>query len=162
MAMAPNDPAAVSAAVMPDRELLKLSIATTFECVSAAGDRLAAVLDPCFDADQAAHLRLGLVEALTNVVEHGYRGQPDGQMHLSVMTGPSHWCFRLVDAGLPIPASALAAADGSVFEFDPDALDALPEGGMGLSLIRMVFDQVDYQCAAGRNELTLTRYLVTG
>jgi serine/threonine-protein kinase RsbW len=159
--MAPQEPAAARAAVMPARELLNLSIETTLEAVSAAGDSIAAVLDQSFDADHASHLRLGLVEALTNVVEHGYRGQPGGQMHLSVLTGPSHWCFRLIDAGRPIPASALEAADGSVFEFDPAALDALPEGGMGLSLIHMVFDQVDYKCAAGRNELTLTRYLAT-
>jgi serine/threonine-protein kinase RsbW len=151
-------PAPQPSAGHPVRTLLDMPLATTFDAVSEAGERLGVLLDQAFDETRAAQLRLGLVEALTNVVEHGCQGRPDGYLHLRATAGPSQWCFRLMDDGLPIPTAALASADGSVFGFDPDARDTLPEGGMGLSLIRMVFDRVDYRSSGGRNELILTVY----
>ena len=139
--------------------VLDLDMDATFDAVSAAGDRLASLLDHQFGEERGALLRLGIVEAMTNVVEHGCAGRDGGHLHLLAVSGPSQWCFTLTDNGRPIPGDALRGADGSVFDFDPEARSELPEGGMGLSLIQMVFDRVDYQVAAASNRLILTAYL---
>jgi anti-sigma regulatory factor (Ser/Thr protein kinase) len=142
-------------------EVFDLNFEATFEAVSAAGESIAPALDQCFGEERGAQLRLGLVEALTNVVEHGCAGRTDGQVRLRAVAGPSQWCFTLFDNGTPIPHEALKRADGSVFDFNPDDTSALPEGGMGLSLILMVFDRVDYKVAPAGNQLMLSAYLKT-
>jgi serine/threonine-protein kinase RsbW len=139
--------------------VLDLGLDATFEAVSAAGDRLGSMLDQHFGEERGVQLRMGIVEAMTNVVEHGCAGREGGHLHLLAVAGPSQWCFTLTDNGRPIPSDALRGADGSVFDFDPDAIAELPEGGMGLSLIQMVFDRVDYKVEATRNRLILTAFL---
>ncbi len=44
--------------------------------------------------------------------------------------------------------------------FDCGDPDSLPEGGMGLALIRQLFDAIAYETRDGRNRMTLTRWLV--
>jgi serine/threonine-protein kinase RsbW len=139
--------------------VLDLDLDATFEAVSAAGDRLGSLLEQHFGEERGVQLRLGIAEAMTNVVEHGYAGREGGHLHLLAVAGPSQWCFTLTDSGRPIPGDALRGADGSVFDFDPDAIAELPEGGMGLSLIQMVFDRVDYKVEAIGNRLILTAFL---
>lgn len=139
--------------------VLDMDLDATFDAVSAAGDRVGSLLEQQFGEERGVQLRLGIVEAMTNVVEHGYAGREGGHLHLLAIAGPSQWCFTLTDNGRPIPGDALRGADGSVFDFDPDVTAELPEGGMGLSLIQMVFDRVDYQVAAASNRLILTAYL---
>jgi anti-sigma regulatory factor (Ser/Thr protein kinase) len=67
--------------------------------------------------------------------------------------------IRVHDWGRPIPGDALAGAGLSRFDFDPDDLDAIPSGGMGLSLITAVMDDVAYRSDGGQNVLTLRRGL---
>ncbi|MEN9629748.1 MAG: hypothetical protein RJA10_2975 [Pseudomonadota bacterium] len=140
---------------------LELDLDATFEAVSAAGRRLVPLLEQAFGEERGAVLRLGIVEAMTNVVEHGCAGREGGRLHLRVVSGPSQWCFTLTDNGRPIPDEAFRGADGTVFDFDPESRDQLPEGGMGLSLIRMAFDRVDYEVAATGNRLLLSTHLGT-
>lgn len=139
--------------------VLDLDLDATFGAVSAAGDRLGSLLEQHFGEERGVQLRLGIAEAMTNVVEHGYAGREGGHLHLLAVAGPSQWCFTLTDNGRPIPGDALRGADGSVFDFDPDAIAELPEGGMGLSLIQLVFDRVDYKVEATSNRLILTAFL---
>ena len=48
-------------------------------------------------------------------------------------------------------------ASASAFDFDPDDLINLPEGGMGLSIICAAMDEVAYETGAGGNQLFLTK-----
>jgi serine/threonine-protein kinase RsbW len=64
---------------------------------------------------------------------------------------------RIFDWGRPIPGDALANAGLSRFDFDPTDLLEIPEGGMGLSLIASVMDEVTYRSDDGQNVLTLLR-----
>ena len=149
----------VNLAAPPCSPVLDLCFDATFEAVSQAGDRLAPLLNFHFGEERGVQLRLGIIEAMTNVVEHGCAGREGGYLHLLAEAGMDQWCFTLTDNGRPIPRDAIMAADGSVFDFDPKAISELPEGGMGLSLIQMVFDQVDYKVAVSSNRLLLTAYL---
>jgi serine/threonine-protein kinase RsbW len=105
--------------------------------------------------DWAAQIDLGLTEALSNVVRHGYGPARSGRMSLQCEEQGEQWLITLKDRGDPIPKDLLDQADGSVFDFDPDDVQSIPEGGMGLSLIRNCFDQLDYQAEPDGNTLAL-------
>jgi serine/threonine-protein kinase RsbW len=102
---------------------------------------------------------LGLTEALTNVIRHGYGAAQHGRVTLTCLEVADQWQLTLKDCGIPIPEALLRQADGSIFDFDPDDLQSIPEGGMGLALIRSCFDSVDYQVHRDGNCLLLTKHL---
>ncbi|MEY4908853.1 MAG: Anti-sigma factor [Pseudomonadota bacterium] len=107
----------------------------------------------------AAEIDLGMTEVLTNVVRHGYGDTGHGRITLTCRTTAVQWHLSVHDRGSPIPTDLLAQADGSVFDFDPDDLDNIPEGGMGLALIRGCFDQLDYVADDTGNRLYLVKDL---
>jgi serine/threonine-protein kinase RsbW len=109
--------------------------------------------------DWAAMLDLGLTEALSNVVRHGYGPEGRGRICFTCVESEGQWCMELADRGDPIPANRLSQADGSVFDFDPLDLMNIPEGGMGLPLIRSCFDGLAYHADDSGNRLALTKQL---
>ena len=104
-------------------------------------------------------VNLGLTEALTNVIRHGYGEVQNGRVTLTCAQTARQWQLTLNDCGNPIPQALLHQAGGSVFDFDPDDLHSIPERGMGLALIHKCFDSVDYRVRADGNELLLTKNL---
>ena len=109
--------------------------------------------------DWAAEIDLGLTEALTNVVLHAYGKDRAGRITMDCIEAGDEWLLTLDDQGKSIPEDRLHAADGSVFDFDPLDLQSIPEGGMGLTLIRHYFDQMDYTAADHGNRMRLAKHL---
>ena len=107
-------------------------------------------------AEGAGDVELALVEAATNVVRHGY-GPEGGPIRIEASEIPNGVVVRISDWGRPIPGEALASAGLSRFDFDPANLFEIPEGGMGLSLIASIMDEVTYRSDEGQNVLTLLR-----
>ena len=50
--------------------------------------------------------------------------------------------------------------DKSPLEFDPTELNMLPEGGLGLAIIREVMDDVTYSRRHDKNTLSLTKRFI--
>lgn len=150
-----NEQALLPGAPDSSRLVQSTCISATFEAVSGLCDSLSDHLIRVFGEERGLMLRLGLTEAMTNVAEHGYDRSMTGWLELGVWHASTEWHFVLRDGGRPIPDGLLDAADGSVFNFNPDQLDEVPEGGMGLSLIRMAFDSVEYLPSAHANTLIL-------
>ena len=99
---------------------------------------------------------IALAEVLTNIVEHGYEGRGGPAIELAWATSGSGFVVEVRDQGRPIPRDRLdqAGAD-TTFGFDPTDLGGLPEGGMGLGIIKTTFDHVAYRSKAGVNHLRL-------
>ena len=104
----------------------------------------------------AGDVELALAEAVTNVVRHGY-GPKGGPIRIEASETPNRLVVKISDWGRPIPGEALASAGLSRFDFDPANLLEIPEGGMGLSIIASVMDEVTYRSDEGQNILTLLR-----
>ena len=156
----PPDPAGVEPAEGDARVLYRADIAARLEDVSRVCAEVAALAAQRGDEATAAQIDLGLSEALSNVVRHGYEaGAPEARVQLLWTEQPGRWCLRLFDRGRPIPEAALQPPEGDPFDFDPLALDSLPEGGMGLALLRASFDRVDYRAGPRGNLLVLTKLL---
>ncbi|HYE53019.1 MAG TPA: ATP-binding protein [Azospirillaceae bacterium] len=137
---------------------LDIAFLATLETVAMAGRAAAAVAGlTCLGQAAVDEIELGLVEALTNVVEHGYGGEA-GEVRLTVgLTAQTLW-IELADRGRPMEPSLLADA---CLEYDCEDLDSLPESGMGLFLIQAAFDGVSYTSGGGWNRMVLVRNLMT-
>lgn len=155
----PQDPTSAEA---PDGAsvLYRAEIAARLEEVSRVCAEVAALAAQRGDEAVAAQVDLGLAEALSNIVRHGYAPDaPDASVQLVWTEQPGCWCLRLFDHGHPIPDAALQPGADDPFDFDPLALDTLPEGGMGLALLRASFDRVDYRAGPRGNLLVLTKLI---
>ena len=76
-----------------------------------------------------------LGEAFNNVVLHSYAGRPAGDVVVEITWTRNEIVMQITDDGLSFDPTQVELPD----------LDALPEGGMGLFIIRSFMDEVDYQ-----------------
>jgi serine/threonine-protein kinase RsbW len=133
-------------------ELIKLDIPAKAEYVVLGRLALAGILrDRGYTADAVADLKLALTEACSNCIRHAYDGN-SGQVHLRFTVRDDRVVLEVRD-------------DGSGFSEDDDgpALDTagepvLNEGGMGISIIRLVVDEFHLdRPAEGGTTLVLTK-----
>lgn len=138
---------------------VRLEVEGTLEAVSRAVAQLRRHLDALIapDAPQDCDaIELGVAEVLTNIVLHGH---PGGAMELQCERRADLVEVLVRDRGQPIPHDRLAGASLASFDFDPADLAALPDHGMGLALVKSLFDSLDYQQSGGCNVLRLQRQL---
>ena len=96
-----------------------------------------------------------MVEAVTNVIRHGYDGAPDQPVAVSVTLEDDRVGVEIRDSGTPIPAGLLEQAGEDLPGSEPADLASLPESGMGLKLIFAVASRVRYASDGGENRLCL-------
>ncbi|MCK6550916.1 ATP-binding protein [Myxococcota bacterium] len=89
------------------------------------------------------------VEAFNNAVIHAYKGVPPGPVEVEMNVTPDRLRVTIADEGVTFVPSNVP---------EPD-LDALPEGGLGLFIIRNFMDHVGYERIGGRNVLTMEKLL---
>jgi serine/threonine-protein kinase RsbW len=105
-----------------------------------------------FSDDAIADLKLALTEACSNSIRHGYGGG-QGQIALGFRVADGCLVLTIRDEGAGFDDSEEETA-----AFTPGTEAALPEGGMGVSIIRAVVDEfaLDH-VAEGGTLLTLTK-----
>ena len=105
-------------------------------------------------ASECNRVENGAVEGLNNVVEHAYENRPDGQIEVAIRLEGRRLVIEVVDEGLP------NFQDGSgQLGFDPDDREHLPEGGLGMFIIRQTMDEVIYTAQGNHHVLSMTKYL---
>ena len=129
----------------------------TLEDVARSTALLRTILPAQLGEDECYSVEIGLAEALTNVVLHGYAGLEAEPFKVRWSVSRRMLLLEIRDRGRPIPKDRLRSAGPDTFSFDPTVLDTLPEGGLGLSLMMAAFDRVDYSSAGGVNCLRLTK-----
>ena len=94
---------------------------------------------------------LAVDEAATNVIMHGYRGQP-GTIEIEMGRDGNSLLVRLRDQATPFDPTVLPPPDVTL------PLEMRPLGGMGVYLIRKLMDAVTHRVTPqGGNELTLVK-----
>lgn len=91
-----------------------------------------------------------LGEAFNNIAIHSYAGRPPGEVTVEISWTRDEIVMQITDEGLSFDPEQVELPD----------LDALPEGGMGLFIIRSFMDEVEYQ-AGPPNVLRLVKRRVT-
>ncbi len=103
---------------------------------------------------EAAQVELALVEAVNNVIRHAYHGAPGHSVEVAFTITFERLVLEVLDDGEPMTAGRIAS-----FEFDPQDVPNLPEGGMGLFIMHSVMEQVAFSRHEGRNRLVMSRRL---
>jgi serine/threonine-protein kinase RsbW len=99
-------------------------------------------------------LQIAVDEAVTNIVEHGYRATPPDQalFRLRIDSNPEEFRIEICDHGVShdLGTSRLLDIRQHVAEGRP--------GGLGIYLIQRIMDQVDYHAGSGaRNRLVMIK-----
>jgi serine/threonine-protein kinase RsbW len=92
------------------------------------------------------------VEAFNNAVIHAYKGIAPGPVEVEMNVSSDRLRVTVSDQGNTFVPDNVP---------EPD-LDALPEGGLGLFIIRNFMDHVGYARVGDRNVLTMEKVLVNG
>jgi anti-sigma regulatory factor (Ser/Thr protein kinase) len=105
-----------------------------------------------FDAPEASNVVLAIDEALTNVFKHGYEGNTEQMVELSIqtLTQPRpgiRICIR--DFGKQVSPESICGRD----------LDDVKPGGLGVHIMRSIMDEVVYTTPAdGGMHLELSKF----
>jgi serine/threonine-protein kinase RsbW len=98
-------------------------------------------------------LVLAVDEAATNIVVHGYQGQP-GMIEVEVGRQGDTLRIHLRDGAPPFDPTLLPMPDVTL------PLEMRPLGGLGIFLMRQSVDAMTYRLTAeGGNELTLIKHI---
>jgi len=106
-----------------------------------------------FKADPSAILDIlqAVDEAATNIIVHGYRGQP-GTIEIEIRREGDSLLVRLRDQATPFDPTAVPPPDLTL------PLEKRPLGGMGVYLARQLMDEMTHRVSSqGGNELTLVK-----
>jgi serine/threonine-protein kinase RsbW len=97
-------------------------------------------------------IQLSLEEALSNIIRHGYNGEPDHSIQVDFSAPDGEIVFVVEDQAPPFdPLEAEAQNDAPA----PASISDLPLGGRGIRLMRKFANGLSYQRLPGGNRLTL-------
>ena len=99
---------------------------------------------------EAARIQLAVEEAVTNVINHGYKGG-EGNFSLQCDSTTDTIAITIIDTGQAFDPTKIPPADVTA------DLDHRNIGGLGVHLIRSVMDSVSYSRDENENRLTLVR-----
>lgn len=134
---------------------LRLVSESLLENVALLGSAIQGLtLAAAIDKTTAFQLELCVVEATTNAIRHAYAGLPGNEVEVIVELTADRISFKVCDSGKTHPAF-----DKQTASFNWESLDQIPEGGMGISIIKGIMDEVQYSSSQGRNCLTMTKFL---
>ncbi|WP_241290135.1 ATP-binding protein [Burkholderia stabilis] len=106
---------------------------------------------------------LAAIEAASNVIRHGVaalddrlRADDTPAIALTLCVAAREVTLDLFDSGRPAPAG-LFDARRSLPPVDPDDVEGLPEGGMGLGIMQASVDRIGCRRRLGINRLRLVK-----
>ncbi|NJM32878.1 MAG: ATP-binding protein [Limnobacter sp.] len=124
--------------------------------VGEISGKLRAFLEELGYSDMASYSTdLCASEALTNVVYHGFPYARPNVSELYVLAFQNCVVAVVRDTGNPIPDSVICKASAHMNHLSELVLQELPEGGMGLSFMRMYSQRFYYASGQGVNTLAL-------
>lgn len=98
-----------------------------------------------------ADARIVLDEILSNIVKYGYDDQATHEITVGFVIENGRIRFEIVDEGVPFdPTSAEPVVPAT------DDVDERRIGGLGISFVRHLVDDIEYERLGNRNRLRLT------
>ncbi|MBN2694332.1 ATP-binding protein [bacterium] len=102
--------------------------------------------------DVLYHFELALTEAITNVIKHSYDNNDGFLITLNVTIKSNYIQVDVIDYATPYSLPL-----NKEFEFSPYDIEALPEGGMGIHLMKECLDELSFENKDGYNMLSLIK-----
>ena len=136
---------------------ISLSIDSDLDKVSLLARAVRALCQDLLEPEEQDAVELSLVEAINNVIKHGYQGKRGKDVQVSVGLHSDQVVIDIIDHAPPMAPGVLESASADPFAFDETDLAEIPESGMGLALIRMNMDEVQYLTSESENRLRLVK-----
>lgn len=111
----------------------------------------AAAAEAGLDEEGIFHCHLAVDEAATNIIDHAYKGRDPGDISLACTIRPDALEITLSDSGIPFDMDARQEA---IISKAPEGLQV---GGLGLTIIHRVMDEVSLTRNGECNTLTLVK-----
>lgn len=135
-------------------ESIDLTIASRLELVYLLGLAVRGVCQGLpLAQDEADALELAVCEAANNAIKHAYQGRPDCSVRVTLVVDGTGLVICVQDRGKPLDDRQKLTNDLAVAQ----SLEELPEGGMGLYLIRNAADSVGYKAGDQNNVLVIRK-----
>ncbi len=99
-----------------------------------------------------SELELCLTEALNNVIKHAYKENPLCSIHITYAFENGELIIAIEDSGIP-----RTNLDEPTLTYDPKDINSLPEGGMGLFIIKNLMDSSVYKREGDKNIFTIKK-----
>ena len=100
-------------------------------------------------------IEICLVEALNNIVKHAYKEDFSQSIKINVIIEDQSLSLELIDQGC-----SRKEFKKPTLEYDPEDIDNLPEGGMGLYIIDQLMSEISYQIKDGSNIFLMKKSLL--
>ena len=100
-------------------------------------------------------IQLALEETVTNVINHGYKGEAPGSRHFTVELNGENDAIRMVvkDNAAAYDPLSRPPVDTSL------PIEERPIGGLGVHLVKNLMQRTRYEYVDGHNVLTMERTL---
>jgi serine/threonine-protein kinase RsbW len=135
-------------------EMIELSIASRLELVRLVGLAVRGICGGLpLTQDESDAMELAVCEAVNNAIKHAYAGKPDGIVRVTLAVDGTGLVICVYDKGAPLEDRQKLNNDLAVAR----SVEELPEGGMGLYLIRNAADSVGYKAGEQGNVLVLRK-----
>jgi len=113
-------------------------------------------------AAKPSSVELAVVEAVNNSIEHAYQSESGNSVEVSFEYDENCLNIKVSDYGVPMPKSIAGQFSTDVkMPASNVELDALPESGWGMQLLKSVCDEVSYQRKHSCNTLSLSFKIAT-
>lgn len=105
-----------------------------------------------FTETQFRAMEIAIEEALVNVIHHGYKNQPVGQIFIQCVSDPFQFNIIIEDNGL---AHNPLSSKRTIDKHEP--MDTREPGGYGVHFMTEIMDKVLYERKGEKNRLTLIK-----
>lgn len=99
----------------------------------------------------AYHVQMAVDEACTNVIEHAYGGEGQGEIELRCQVRKKELTVTIRDTGRPFDPGAVPEPKLGA------QIEEVEVGGLGLYFMRQVMDEVRFRFNNGVNELVMVK-----
>ncbi|OGU33661.1 MAG: hypothetical protein A2068_08960 [Ignavibacteria bacterium GWB2_35_6b] len=131
------------------------SIKSKYKNVNVAADNIKRFcLDNDIEDTLCNDLLICVIEALNNVITHSYKKDEDKIIDINIVIENLEFIVNITDEGI-----ARTNFEIPTLDFDPNDIQNLPEGGMGLYIIENLMDSTSYKSDNGKNIFTMRKNL---
>jgi anti-sigma regulatory factor (Ser/Thr protein kinase) len=121
----------------------RLTVPGRYDQINAICDFVAQGAEQAgLDADAAFHVQLACDEACTNIIEHAYGGESQGDIDVSWKINRQTFTITLKDKGQPFNPNSVETPN---IPQHPNEIDQLKIGGLGLHFMRRMMDELIFQ-----------------
>lgn len=105
-----------------------------------------------FDEDTLFKIQLACDEACTNVIEHAYGTENQGEIVVQWQITPTDFIIIIADQGQPFDPQVVPQPDQGL------PIEELKVGGLGLHFMRKLMDKVTFSFSDNGNLLTMVKH----